>query len=159
MLGGQDIFAGNATHRNMLKADRVLGLSEWHCQFLRSHHNLPAAQVLKTRNGIDLTRFAEPVERNPHKAVYSSSPDRALPVLLDVWPKIRERVPDAELHIFYGFFNWRKIAEAQGDQDQQKTIDCLERRIAELKDQGVVYRDKVDQVTLAKEFQLRDTAL
>src|SRR5581483_4940202 len=35
--------------------------------------------------------------------VYSSSADRGLDKLLAMWPKIRERVPDAELHVFYGW--------------------------------------------------------
>lgn len=152
LLWVHDIFASGASHRNLLRADRILGLSAWHIDFLEKHHNLSSRQTMQTRNGIDLSRFEAKVERNPHKAVYSSSPDRALPVLLEVWPKIRERVPDAELHVFYGFFNWRKIAESSGSQEQLQAIDFLERRMFELSDQGVRYRDKVDQVTLAKEF-------
>ncbi len=152
LLWVHDIWAGNGAHRNLLRADKILGLSEWHREFLINHHNLPAQQVARTRNGIDLSRFDQSVERNPHKVVFSSSPDRALPVLLDVWPKIRKRVPDAELHIFYGFFNWRKAAEAGGNVEHLKVIDALERRMVDLKDEGVVFRDKVDQSTLAKEF-------
>lgn len=152
LLWVHDIFAGNGAHRHLLKADRVLALSEWHRQFVMNHHNLPAEQVLKTRNGIDFTRFHHDVDRNTKKVVYSSSPDRALPVLLKVWPKIRERVPEAELHVFYGFFNWRKAAEARGAQDELMGIDFLERQMADLESQGVHNRGKVDQDTLAKEF-------
>jgi glycosyltransferase involved in cell wall biosynthesis len=123
-----------------------------HRDFLIKHHNLSPEQVLQTRNGIDFTRFAAEVERNPKKVVYSSSPDRGLPVLLSVWPEIRKRVPDAELHVFYGFFNWRKIAEARNDQEQLRGIDFLEKQLADLASHGVHNRGKVDQVTLAHEF-------
>jgi len=152
LLWVHDIWAGNARHTNLLRADRVLALSEWHKGFMVGHHNLPPEQVLVTRNGIDLTRFDQEVERNPHKVVYSSSPDRGLPVLLQVWPEIRRRVPDAELHVFYGFFNWKKVAEAQGDPRQIEAIAHLEARMRELESEGVVYRGKVDQSTLAREF-------
>ena len=152
LLWVHDILAGNATHRHLLRADRVLGLSGWHRDFLIKHHNLPAEQVLTTRNGIDFTRFNHDVPRNTKKVVYSSSPDRGLPVLLKVWPKIRERVPDAELHVFYGFFNWRKAAEARGAQDELAGIDFLERQMVHLAESGVHNRGKVDQETLAKEF-------
>jgi 2-polyprenyl-3-methyl-5-hydroxy-6-metoxy-1,4-benzoquinol methylase/glycosyltransferase involved in cell wall biosynthesis len=152
LLWVHDIFAGNATHRHLLKADRVLALSEWHRRFVMNHHNLPGEQVLKTRNGIDFTRFAHDVPRNTKKVVYSSSPDRALPVLLKVWPQIRARVPDAELHVFYGFFNWKKAAEARGSQDELMGIDFLERQMVDLASSGVHNRGKVDQDTLAKEF-------
>lgn len=157
LLWVHDVFAHGGAHRNMLRADRVLALSEWHRKFVIDHHNLPEAQVLRTRNGIDLSRFSEAAalaagERNPFKAVYSSSPDRGLPVLLEVWPEIRKRAPQAELHVFYGFFNWLKVAEAQGSQEQIRAIEFLERRMHDLKPQGVRFRDKVDQKTLAKEF-------
>ena len=152
LLWVHDIWAGGPTHSRLLRADRVLGLSAWHRDFLIQHHNLPPEQVAQTRNGIDLTRFDQQVERNPHKVVYSSSPDRALPVLLKVWPEIRARVPDATLDVFYGFFNWRKIAEAQGAQDQLRGIEHLEARLRELVPHGVTMHGKVDQATLAREF-------
>lgn len=38
-----------------------------------------------------------------HKLCYLSSPDRGLDVLLDMWPKIKSKYPDAELHIAYGW--------------------------------------------------------
>jgi 2-polyprenyl-3-methyl-5-hydroxy-6-metoxy-1,4-benzoquinol methylase/glycosyltransferase involved in cell wall biosynthesis len=147
-----DVLAGNATHAHLLRADRVLALSDWHKGFLAQHHNLPLEQIGRTRNGIDLARFAEPVERNPKKIVYSSSPDRGLPVLLHVWPEIRKRVPDAELHVFYGFYNWQKISEARGDQQQLEAIQTLIDRAKQLEAHGVVMRGKVDQKTLAREF-------
>ena len=153
LLWVHDIWAGNATHRNLLKADRILALSQWHKDFMIGHHNLAPEHVRVTRNGIDLTRFyQEAGPRNPKKVVYSSSPDRGLPVLLKVWPEIRKRVPDAELHVFYGFFNWKMAAQARGDENQLRMISQLEMQMQELASQGVVYRDKVDQLTLAREF-------
>lgn len=153
LLWVHDIFAGNATHRHLLHADRILALSEWHKQYLIEYHKIAPEHVLVTRNGIDLQRFAKPTIRNPHKMVYSSSPDRGLPVLLHVWPKIRERVPDAELHIFYGFENWEKVARIQPNAEEHlKAIEKLKARMGELASQGVVYRGKVDQRKLAEEY-------
>lgn len=152
LLWVHDIWAGGATHKNLLKTDRILALSNWHKEFVKNHHNVADRHVRVTRNGIDLSRFDHDVERNPHRAIYSSSPDRGLPVLLDVWPRIRERVPDAELHVFYGFYNWRKAAEASGNQEQLDAIHFLMNRMVDLQTQGVRFRDKVSQAELAKEF-------
>lgn len=41
------------------------------------------------------------VTRVPGRVAYTSSPDRGLHLLLQVWPEIRKRVPHAELRIFY----------------------------------------------------------
>jgi 2-polyprenyl-3-methyl-5-hydroxy-6-metoxy-1,4-benzoquinol methylase/glycosyltransferase involved in cell wall biosynthesis len=156
-----DVFAMNATHPHLLQADRVLALSDWHKGFLADHHNLSLEQIGRTRNGIDLGRFDNPfvehiaAARNPKKVVYSSSPDRGLPVLLHVWPEIRKRVPDAELHVFYGFFNWQKMAEAVGGEQGQRQLEAIQTltsRLRELEPHGVTMHGKVDQQTLAREF-------
>jgi len=154
LLWVHDIFAGGGAHKNLLRADRVLALSQWHAGFVVDHHNLPKSQVLVTRNGIDFSRFTPRAEivRDPHRAVYSSSPDRGLAVLLQVWPKIRERVPDASLDVYYGFFNWRKAAEARKDTEQLQVIDALEQMLVDLAPHGVRSHGRVDQATLADAF-------
>jgi glycosyltransferase involved in cell wall biosynthesis len=48
----------------------------------------------------------EPKKRNPHTAVWCSSPDRGLHRLLEAWPEVRKKVPDAELKIFYLLDPW-----------------------------------------------------
>ncbi len=41
--------------------------------------------------------------RNLKKIIYTSSYDRGLQHLLEMWPDIRKEVPDAELECFYGW--------------------------------------------------------
>jgi len=45
----------------------------------------------------------KPIVRNPHRIIYGSSYDRGLEHLLKMWPDVIKEVPDAELHIFYGW--------------------------------------------------------
>lgn len=40
---------------------------------------------------------------NPKRVIYTSSYDRGLEHLLKIWPKVKEAVPEAELHVFYGW--------------------------------------------------------
>jgi len=75
--------------------------------------------------------------------VYTSSPDRGLEQALTYWPKIREALPDAEFHIFYGFENFDRM---NGPQEYK-------RRIIDLANQpGVVWRGRMGQKELAKEL-------
>lgn len=146
-----DIFVLSANNALLLKADRILALSKWHRDYLISYHDLPDQQVIVTRNGIDLERFKNKnIERNKFKVVYSSSPDRGLPVLLDVWPKIKKQVPEAELHIFYGFKNWE--AGAINDPDQKDLIAHLKQKLKDMEPLGVKFIDRVSQERLAEEF-------
>lgn len=150
LLWVHDVFAINATNELLLKADRILALSQWHKQNLVNFHNIHPDHVIVTRNGIDLNRFNKELARNRFKCVNSSSPDRSWPILLDVWPEIKKQVPQAELHLYYGFKNWEYAA--QSDKGQADLIVYLKNKIQEMAPLGVVYHDRVNQETLSKEF-------
>lgn len=163
------------THDRALHTDRVLVLSEWHKGCLLHHHpQIHPDQVTVTRNGIDLGRF-EPIpespsptpspkgcdtashgkageapgrlERNPHRAIYSSSPDRGLEVLLKCWPAIRERVPDATLEVFYGFEIWEGMA--RGNAEQLEHIERLKQMLRDAEPLGVTFFGRQPQSTIA----------
>lgn len=149
-----DIHCGQSlTHVRALRIDKFLALSQWHRSLLLSTYKfVHPSQVITTRNGIDLHRFDVQIERNPHKAIYSSSPDRGLEVAIRNWPKVRESVPDAELHVFYGFKTWEIAANSSKDQGQLELISHLKMQLEENRKHGVVFKDRVNQVELAKEF-------
>lgn len=148
LLWCHDISPISATAELLLEADRILALSEWHRQTIISNFNLHPEQVIVTRNGIDLNRFENKIVRQKYKCVNSSSPDRSWPILLDIWPKIVAQVPAAELHLFYGFTNWKIMAAH--DPLQMDLIKRLEKQIQETK--NVIFHDRVSQEELAKEF-------
>lgn len=135
---------------NLDKVDKVFLLSPWHKKFFMNHHKgVPEEKVHVTRNGVDLSRFGEKVRKIPGRMVYSSSPDRGLETLLDLLPKIQKHVPEAELHVFYGFLNWEKSARMRNDRGQ---IELIERIKKKMTIPGVFYRDRVGQKVLAREF-------
>jgi glycosyltransferase involved in cell wall biosynthesis/2-polyprenyl-3-methyl-5-hydroxy-6-metoxy-1,4-benzoquinol methylase len=153
ILWVHDVCAKGLTPELALRADKIFALSEWHKQnILNCYNYLNPDQIVITSNGIDLERFNKDIARNPHKAIISSSPDRYLLSLLQMWPRIRQQVPDAELHIFYGFYNWETCAKMCNDQGQLKLISDLRAGIESLKNQGVVFRDRTNQYYLATEF-------
>ena len=58
-------------------------------------------------------------------------------------------MPEAELHVFYGFENWSKAARTRSNSAEElKKIDALEEG---LKKPGVVYHGRVSQARLAME--------
>ena len=145
-----DVNCGSSlTHSRSLKIDKFLCLSKWHkSYFLRSHEFVHPDQVIVTRNGIDLSRFQSFPVRDPKRAVYSSSPDRGMEVAITIWPRVRERVPGAELHIFYGFQTW----EACADEAQWKLINRLKQMLKDYETAGVFFHGRVSQSQLAQEY-------
>jgi glycosyltransferase involved in cell wall biosynthesis/2-polyprenyl-3-methyl-5-hydroxy-6-metoxy-1,4-benzoquinol methylase len=139
------------TNELLLKADKILCLSEWHKQNVINVCNVHPEHILVTRNGIDISLFENKnIKRNKLKAINASSPDRSWPILLDIWPKIKAKVPQAELHLYYGFKNWE--FSARFDQLQMDLINRLKDQIKRLEPLGVVFHDRISQEELANEF-------
>ena len=77
--------------------DAVVVPSRWHRRYLETRYPFLAGGVTAVSNGIDLRYFSERFEPRPVRAIYSSAPDRGLDVVLEIWPEVRERLPEAEL--------------------------------------------------------------
>lgn len=115
--------------------DRVCCVSRWHvAQVLDAHPWLEEAKLAACRNGIVPSFFErdDPPERAP-RVVYSSSPDRGGDIMLEIWPKVRERVPDAELLLTYA--RWFDLVATVFP-----SADELKRHIYELLEQPGVSR-------------------
>lgn len=146
-LWTHDVHFGRATEEQ-LRGVKVLALSDWHEGFLREAYGDPPLDIVRTANGIDPARFDRKVKRKPHRLIYAQSPDRGLDIVLREFPKVRERWPDAELHIFYGFELARRMGKGA-------FVDRVLRAAAQ---PGVTVHGKVDQRRLAEEY-LRSDAL
>ncbi len=135
----------------LLKADGLLALSSWHAKYMRSVYPfLEDGKVFITRNGIDVSRFAAEPVKPSRKLIYTSSPDRGLMRLLQLFPRIRVNVPDAELHVYYGFYNWKSMSEATGNQAELDKIKIYEKVLSETA--GVFNHGRVGQQELADAF-------
>jgi glycosyltransferase involved in cell wall biosynthesis len=155
VLWVHDIHVGDDWYNEVDTFDRVYCLTRWHRGFfLEQYQHADETKVAITRNGIDPSRFEpslpweELKRRKCPRFVWSSSLDRGLDVMLDLWPKIRKMEPRAELHVYYGVENWRKLnaENAIG----LKVVDYMMTRIASMKGDDVAYHGRVGQVELAQ---------
>lgn len=76
---------------------------------------------------------------------YYSSYDRGLECLLDMWPKIKERVPEATLDIYYGWNQFDKFHA----KDPQK-MKWKWQMIRKMNQDGVKEHGRVNHTDLAK---------
>lgn len=166
VLWVHDVHLGEAlTTERALRIDRILALSEWHKSFLLQTYSrangapypiadLKPEDITVTRNGIDLARFDASGPRKPKRVVYSSSPDRGLTTLLEMWPAILAEEPEAELHAFYGLDNWEKaVALNQYGDHPWLSGNALRRLKHQLRTvPRVTMHGRVNQTQLAREF-------
>lgn len=152
VLWMHDTDAGDRlTKDRARKFDSIVVLSHWHKRhMLERYPFLKPDKLVIIGNGVDFSRFEKSRKRQPHRVIYSSSPDRGLDVILEgIWPRVIEAIPDAELHIYYGWNNFDKFASMYPHLQvfRQKIMDLLQ------SSKNVVQHGRVNQVQLAREFQ------
>jgi glycosyltransferase involved in cell wall biosynthesis len=81
--------------------DRIIVGSQWHVNDVRESAGIAGDKLGVIYLGTQLEHFdgLAPV-RHPHRLIYTSRANRGLAALLEIFPRIRAVVPDAELHIF-----------------------------------------------------------
>lgn len=139
------------TQERVDKVDKIAVLSDYHKSLLRVAKNgtfepMPEEKVFVTANGITPISITE-WQGNPKRLIYSSSPDRGLVYLLRMWPEIKKAVPEAELHVFYGF----KIYDAIHHNNPAR-MAWKDTVMALMKQDGIHYHDRIGKEELYKEI-------
>jgi len=99
----------------MYKVDRLMVLSEFHKEQFGRHLSVPDERYVVTRNGVDLELVDEALsggaddrlgacptdglERDRNRVIYTSRPERGLDVLLEMWPELKQRLPELKLAV------------------------------------------------------------
>ncbi len=103
-----DLIAQGCEH--ITNYHKVMVLSEFHKNFLHSIMGIPFEKMIVFRNGINPKRFPQKPKKSFYgKVVFSSSPDRGLDHAIKVMDEVVKVIPEARLHVYYGFDNMRKL--------------------------------------------------
>lgn len=136
-----DLFTPGA--ERLENYDKILCLSEFHRDYVKVLQNIPAEKVMLMKNGIDPKHFKQPATKSPNKIIFPSSPDRGLDRAIEIVKRARDKFPDLELHVFYGFENMRAMGMTE-------MVNKLERMIAE--NPWVHYHGNQPKDVLSKHF-------
>jgi len=126
------------------KITKIMPLSEWHRNNLP---NVPDEKFMITANGFTTPKKLPEVKRNPHRMIYTSSYDRGLEYLLAMWPKIKNKIPDAELHVFYG---WGLFEEFYKNNPERMAWKAKMENL--MVQDGIFHHGKVSQEQIIEEY-------
>ncbi len=148
----QDAWYPDLNEKVARDYERIVVLSEWHEQAMRELCGVPKELVRIIPNFLVPEHFAPKVEREPHRFIYASSPDRGLIRLLRMWPMIRNVYPDATLGIFYGWEGCMKLG-ANNPAWNERYRSLREEYLTLRGQPGVEERGRVNHATIALEMK------
>jgi glycosyltransferase involved in cell wall biosynthesis len=139
------------TPERLTKVNKIAVLSNFHRQQVQMYENekfvpIPDDKFFLTRNGIPdlgITTW----KGNPHRICYVSSPDRGLMYLLKHWKEVKAAVPDAELHVYYGFEIYDYI-----HRNNPAKIAFKKKIMALMDQEGITYHGRIGHKELAEEI-------
>lgn len=83
--------------------------------------------------------------------VYASSPDRGLHWVLELFPRLKKRVPDVECHVYYDYRpGLGKVYEQWGEKELAKRFRYIETVMPQLASRGVFHHKSVSREDMAK---------
>lgn len=101
-LGKGVLLPRESTYEKLCKYDKIFCKNNFHRSTLP---DIPDEKIVIIPNGLD-DNFQSLREnpKDPHKIIYASNYSRGLERMLEFgWPLIKQELPLAELHIFYGW--------------------------------------------------------
>jgi glycosyltransferase involved in cell wall biosynthesis len=113
--------------------------------------DIPDERFMIVPNGVDLTQFKNP-KKVKNSLVWTSSYDRGLEYLLEMWPQIQAEVPDATIDVAYGFQLYDQSPWGRNRKGQQ-----WKARMLKLLDQkGVRHRGRLSSTEVATLYNAAD---
>ncbi len=140
-------FTQNLSDKNIQNGiDKIFTVGKWQTETIMKHFGISSEKFYTSRNGIN-REFYENNEykRKVDRLVYTSTPFRGLDVLLDVFPDIRARVPDAELFIYSSM-----TVYGVSEEDDKKMYEHL---YTKCNQPGVYLKGGIPQNILADELK------
>lgn len=86
--------------------------------------------------------------RNNYAIITTSSYDRSLEHLLKIWPQVKKEVPQAELHIFYG---WQLFEKFYRDNPASMTWKANVDKL--MQQDGITHHGRISQPELKKWYE------
>ncbi len=127
--------------------------SPWHRDYTyqRFGHDINSTKFFIIPLGIRTELFQPPQNRDKNKAIYSSNPDRGLYILIEMWDKIKEQLPDLTLTIYYG---WDGLKTWNQSEEWQNSVKAQKERVMNWisTHPEITLAGRVPKQVLAKEF-------
>jgi glycosyltransferase involved in cell wall biosynthesis/2-polyprenyl-3-methyl-5-hydroxy-6-metoxy-1,4-benzoquinol methylase len=150
MLWNQDLLLPGLAPTVMSVAwalDAIAYVSEYHRRQWEDQAKDLAPIGWVTKNGYDPAHVPAAVTKEPNRIVHVSRPERGLGPLLEMWPRIREANPNADLRLcrydsMYDATGWGAVCRSFDDE-----VTAVNRKVG-----GITYLGQLNKAQLYREI-------
>ncbi|TAL42333.1 MAG: glycosyltransferase [Salinibacterium sp.] len=106
-------------------------------------------------NGIPMNCLSnwDKVTRDPYRVIYASDPTRGLEELLEIWPRVKEAVPQASLYICGAYLVMLSLKQGAPGMPVMERVERITKRMDELAPLGVTCGGWQPQAVLLEAFK------
>lgn len=133
---------GEFNEKRLAKIDKIFVKTKFHRSLF---DNVPDEKFVIIPNGQDMELFEQEVERDPYLLVNTSSPDRSMDVLPDLFERVKKEVPQAKMKWVYGFDNFKRWFSS----DKEK-LEWMEKTVKRMEEVGIENLGRVTQKETAR---------
>lgn len=133
---------GEFNEKRLARIDKIFVKSNFHRSLFP---NIPNEKFAVVPNGADLTPFKVKVTKDPLLLINTSSPDRSLDVLPELFMRVKEKVPEAKCKWAYG---WDIFDDFYGGDEEKQT--WKKGVIEKMKEAGIEVVGRLPQHEVAK---------
>ena len=139
---------------NTGQLNEIFTLSDWHTGYVthcdhgfRRNYDVLKNHIFMTRNGIGNMNpgWIDIREKDPNLFVFNASVTKGMvPLVKQIWPEVKRRIPDAHLKIVGGYY---KLREAGGpDQQQKDWTDLMANYGNDIEFTGVISQQEISDI-------------
>ena len=139
---------------NTGKLQEIFTLSDWHTGYVthcdhgfRRNYDVLKNHIFMTRNGIGNMNpgWIDVREKDPNLFVFNASVTKGMvPLVKQIWPKVKQRIPDAKLKIVGGYYKFREAAGP--DQQQKDWTEMMLQHGADIHFTGVITQQEISEI-------------
>ena len=147
------------------KIDEVFTLSDWHTVYVGTadHGYKRMFEVLKrkifqTRNGIGATpkEWIDIRKKDFNHFVYNASVSKGMyPLVLEVWPRIKTRLPNARLTVIGGYYRMRStIGLDESEEKWRNLADHPNNKLNDVNFTGIIKQSEISDILRKASFMI-----
>jgi hypothetical protein len=161
---GDDMIEQLVTNKLL---DEIFTLSDWHTGYVthcqhgrRRNFDILKNHIFMTRNGIGNMNpgWIDVREKDPNLFVFNSSVTKGMvPLVKQVWPKVKQRIPDAKLKIIGGYYKFKDAAGP--DQQQQDWTELMLQHGSNIEFTGIITQQEISDILRKASYMIYPVGL